>query len=292
MQITSDILKMRQNYPLDIKEGFTIKRIKEFYRQMNGDVYVSFSGGKDSTVLLDITRKIYSNVVAVFVDTGLEYPDIRKFVRSVDNVRWLKPKMNFIKVLDVYGYPVVSKEVSQKIYEIRNTSSDFLRDKRLNGDSKGNGKLPEKWKYLIDAPFKISHKCCDIMKKNPVKLFERERELYPIVGTMASDSRLRKTNYLRYGCNSFEGKRPMCLPLSFWTEKDIWEYIRKYELRYSEVYNKGFGRTGCMFCMLGVHLDEVNRFKQMKGIYPKLYDYCINRLGIGKVMDYMWIDYE
>lgn len=55
----------------------------------------------------------------------------------------------------------------------------------------------------------------------------------------------------------------------------------------------GVNRTGCMFCMFGVQLeDEPNRFQKMKVTHPKQYDYCINQLGLGKVLDYMGIDYE
>ena len=82
-------------------------------------IYVSFSGGKDSTVLLDLVRRAIKDVPAVFIDTGLEYPEIRQFVKTIDNVIILKPEMNFRKVIETYGYPLVSKEVAQKIYEAR-----------------------------------------------------------------------------------------------------------------------------------------------------------------------------
>jgi 3'-phosphoadenosine 5'-phosphosulfate sulfotransferase (PAPS reductase)/FAD synthetase len=75
-------------------------------------VYISFSGGKDSTVLLDIVRRDYPDVPAVFVDTGLEYPEIREFVKKFENVTIVRPTMNFRKVIDTYGYPFFSKEVS------------------------------------------------------------------------------------------------------------------------------------------------------------------------------------
>ena len=107
-------LQQLQALPLKVKVQKTRQRIREWVDEYgeNG-VYVSVSGGKDSTVLLDIVRKDYPNVKAAFVDTGLEYPEIREFVKGYDNVDWLKPKMNFKQVIEKYGYPFISKEVSE-----------------------------------------------------------------------------------------------------------------------------------------------------------------------------------
>ena len=225
---------------------------------------------------------------AVFVDTGLEYPEVREFVKTIDNVVWLKPKMVFTRVLEKYGYPVVSKEVAQKISEIRNTKSDKLRNKRLHGDKKGNGKISEKWKFLIDAPFKISDRCCHIMKKQPIKKYEKETGRAAIVGTMAADSRLRASAYLKNGCNSFEG-RAVSTPMGFWLEKDVWEYIKTHNVSYSKIYDMGYDRTGCMFCMFGLHLDHSNRFDRMSRTHPMLYSYCMNKLGLKDVINYCGI---
>lgn len=285
-------LTRRQHLSLEEKIIITNERIKEWYEAWEGQVYISFSGGKDSTVLLDLVRKQYPEVRAVFINTGLEYPEILKFVKTIDNVDVIRPKMRFKDVIDKYGYPIISKENAEKIYQIRNAKSQKTINKRLYGDEKGNGKLPEKWKYLIDSDIKIHSYCCYILKKNPIKKYEKENKLMPIVGTMASDSRLRETNYLKHGCNSFN-TRPMSLPMSFWLEKDVWEYIHKYNIPYSKIYDMGYERTGCMFCMIGLHLDKniKNKFEIMKETHPKHYDYCINKLGCGKVLDLLNVKY-
>ena len=96
-------LKELQALPLERKVLITQSRILEWYNYWNGQVYVSFSGGKDSTVLLHIVRNLFPDVEAVFVDTGLEYPELRAFVKTFDNVTCLKPKMNFRQVIDTYG---------------------------------------------------------------------------------------------------------------------------------------------------------------------------------------------
>lgn len=288
-------LRQRQSLPLEAKIIMSQRRIREWYEHWDGQVYVSFSGGKDSTVLLSLVRELYPNVPAVFVDTGLEYPEIREFVKTVDNVVWLRPKMTFAEVIQKYGYPVISKEQSQYIEEIRATKSEKLRKKRLYGKP-GDinkkqllGKIAECNKFLINAPFKISDKCCKNMKKNPFK--EYEKNGYKMfTGEMARDSRARQRTWLANGCNAFEIKRPKSAPLSFWMETDIWEYIHTKSIPYSKIYDMGYTRTGCMFCMFGVHREpHPNRFERMKYTHPTQWEYCMFKLGLAEVLDYIGV---
>lgn len=116
---TSENLKEMQAWPLERKIRVTQTRLIEWYQHYDGKVYVSFSGGKDSTVLLDMARRIYPDIEAVFIDTGLEYPEIREFVKTFDNVTWLKPKMNFRQVIEKYGYPLGSKHTAKLIEDSR-----------------------------------------------------------------------------------------------------------------------------------------------------------------------------
>lgn len=88
-------LEEMQRLPLQRKIQITTARIIEWYQHYDGKVYVAFSGGKDSTVLLDIVRRIYPDVPAVFSDTGLEFPEVREFVKSCENVTIVRPEMNF-----------------------------------------------------------------------------------------------------------------------------------------------------------------------------------------------------
>lgn len=107
-----------QALPLHRKIGITIARITEWYNHFNGNVYVSISGGKDSTVLWDIVHKLFPDVPAVFSNTGLEYPEIQQFAKSIcDDV--VSPKMSFTEVIKTYGYPLISKEISEAIYYAR-----------------------------------------------------------------------------------------------------------------------------------------------------------------------------
>jgi 3'-phosphoadenosine 5'-phosphosulfate sulfotransferase (PAPS reductase)/FAD synthetase len=112
-------LKELQALPLERKIQITQTRIIEWYQHYDGNVCVSFSGGKDSTVLLHIARHIYPNIPAAFSNTGLEYPEIQRFVKSFDNVDIVTPSMNFGEVISTYGYPLIGKEVAEAIYYAR-----------------------------------------------------------------------------------------------------------------------------------------------------------------------------
>lgn len=121
---TPELLKELQSMTLDEKIEMTKDRIEDWYMQFYGNVYVSFSGGKDSTVLLHLVRSMFPEVPAVFCDTGLEYPELRRFALAKPNLRKLTPKMPFHEVITKYGYPIVSKEVAEAIYYARRILSD------------------------------------------------------------------------------------------------------------------------------------------------------------------------
>jgi 3'-phosphoadenosine 5'-phosphosulfate sulfotransferase (PAPS reductase)/FAD synthetase len=293
-------LKQRQSLPLEQKIILTKERIRVFHDKLEGEVCISFSGGKDSTVLLHLVRSLYPDVKAVFVNTGLEWPEVVQFVRETENVDIIRPEMTFKQVLDKYGYPVTSKKIAKMLECVRNPTEGNTKVRNLyltgiRGDGKkasGSWKLPAKWKFLIKAPFKISDQCCNVMKKHPFKDYTKKTGLHPYVGTQASESRLREISYLQNGCNSFTGKI-QSRPMSFWNEDDIWGYIKKYNLKYATIYDKGQKRTGCMFCMFGTHLEkEPNKFQCMAKTHPQLWNYCINQLGVGKVLDYINVPYK
>lgn len=293
-------LKQRQALPLSIKQKLTERRIIEFYEHFEGEVYVAFSGGIDSTVLLHQVRSIYPDVPAVFVDTGLEFPEIREFVKQFDNVAMVKPKKTFKQVIEQYGFPVVSKQVAMAISRYQNTKSEVQKNLRLWGGLNPNtkrfqstGVIPQKYHYLTDAPFKISEQCCTYLKKNPLKEYEKETGRKPFIATMAVDSRDRRQSFVKGGCNAFNLKTPQSRPMMFWLKYDVWNYIHIEGLEICDVYTKGEERTGCIFCMFGCqHEVTPNRFQRLKKLHPDLHDYCINKLGLGEVLTYMNIPYE
>lgn len=288
-------LKQKQTLPLEQKINYSIIRIRDWYEHWQGDVFVAFSGGKDSLVLLDITRRIYPDTPAVFIDTGVEWPEVREFVRTIPNVIWLRPTMSYPSVLKTHGYPVISKQIAKRLRYVRHPTGKneptmrlYLEGIKSDGTKGSRFKIPNKWQFLKDAPFEISEKCCDELKKKPIQKYIKETGRRPMVGNIAEESIQRKLIYYKEGCNRFTGRDPISRPLSIWTEKDIWDYIELYGLKYCSIYDAGLDRTGCMYCLFGIHLEEDDRFDFMKTHHPKFYDFCMDNLDYRKVLDYIW----
>ena len=112
------VLRQYQSLPLRAKVGMSMNRIIEWHDHFNGDVCVSFSGGKDSTVLAHLVHDFYPDVPLVFANTGLEYPEIQGFARKM-GAEFVRPKMSFSEVISKYGYPIISKENAEAIYYAR-----------------------------------------------------------------------------------------------------------------------------------------------------------------------------
>lgn len=273
---------------LDDKILYSTVKIKQFYLAHKSKVYVSFSGGKDSTVLLHLVRSVYPEVKAVFFDTGLEFPEIREFAKSTENVEFVKPETTFKQVIQQEGYPVIGKEAAHYIsLAQRGFPSGVERMQRT--DRYGYAKFA----YLVDAPFKVSENCCARLKKGPSHEYTKRTGLYPFVGTRIDESQRRETNWILHGDNNLESRHPQSNPLSIWTTKDVWDYIRRYNLPYSKIYDMGYEGTGCIFCMFGIMSDR-DRFLRLKSSHPKLWAYCIKPLdkgglGMREVLDFIGV---
>lgn len=252
-------LKQMQSLPLEVKIIMSQQRIRQWFDYWDGQVYVSFSGGKDSTVLkhlVENTPGVYG-VPSLFVNTGLEYPEIQKFAMSQPNVTTVRPEMRFDEAIKKYGYPMISKEVSNTISGAKNSIKKGVYSLRLsklgvrkdeygglfdsgmfNYESALNKSMyrQDKWRFLLDSDFDVSSYCCDIMKKKPAKQYEKETGRKAIIGTMAWESQNRRTAWIKHGCNAFESNHPTSQPISFWTEQDILHYIKKYSIPYCSVY--------------------------------------------------------
>lgn len=135
-------LQELQALSLDLKVALTKQRIREWVRYFGeASVYVSFSGGKDSTVLLDIVREEYPNVTAMFVDVPTQYPELREFVKTYDNVDIVKPKISFAEVCKKYGFPLISKEVSESVQGARKYLTSLIESKTVLTDRQTDSRI-------------------------------------------------------------------------------------------------------------------------------------------------------
>ena len=303
-------LKFRQAYPLNAKVHITKMAIRQFFEAQHGQVYLAWSGGKDSQVLGHLVRSIYPDVPFVFSNTGLEYPEIVKHAMSFPNVTVVRPKMSFKQVIEKYGFAVVSKKVSRMIWDLLHETVNNLNTRNLrntgiteDGRSMPHMKLPDKWRFLLQAPFKIGYQCCDALKKEPLDTYAKMTGRVPFMGVMAEESSTRALSYERVGCNVIGTKKDRSTPLAIWTNQDILQYVRQEGIQICSVYGDivegpdgslattGENRTGCVWCLFGVQFDskagKLNRIQRLAVTHPQIHKYCTQVLGIGAVMDYL-----
>lgn len=258
-------LRQRQALPLNAKVLMSQNRIREWYEYWQGDVCISFSGGKDSTVLAHIVHTMYPEVPLVFSNTGLEYPEIQKFAREM-GAEFVRPKMSFSEVISTYGYPIISKNVAdaisyaRTIIKERKTLHSRTDDRRdaLRGKNSKSMFNKTKWRQLCDnTQFLIGDKCCEVMKKNPLKMYQKKTNRKPFIGVLAEESLQRTTNWIMRGCNAYDGREPKSLPLSIWTEQDVLKYIKDNQIEICSVY----GHCGRGQLWLSIRSDSGNRLQ-------------------------------
>lgn len=309
LQRAIDTLQERRALPLDQKIEASLARIRDWHEAWDGAVSVSYSGGKDSSVLLWLVRQAYPEAPAVFCHTGLEYPEVVQTVLATPNCTIIRPKMRFREVICRYGWPIASKKLARGISVLRhptgrNQNIYRLYDQGINrfGQPVNGRKVSDCWRFLVDAPFEVSDHCCEVMKKEPMRRYRRETGRVPFVGILATDSKERELTYLRRGsCNSYDAREPKSTPLAFWTEQDVLECIRRYNIPLAAVYGDieerdgclattGLRRTGCVFCAFGIHMDlrdgDKTRFEALKQTHPRLWNYVMHRLGLSDVLRY------
>lgn len=279
--MTVEELHNRQQWTLAQKIDHSLGVIDQFIARMDGKVYLSFSGGKDSTVLLHLCEIIKPDIKCVFVNTGCESVDVVRFVekmKAAHNIEVIRPKLTPRQVWAKYGFPLVSKDQAFKIDLVRKNPNSASAQKFMRESNKFT--ISKCFRYLCDTEkckYHTSAVCCNKLKKDPCKRYEHESGLRPIVATMASESMLRETDYLRVGqCNKFDQGHEKSKPLSIWMEEDIWQFIRENNIEIAEIYAKGVDRTGCVGCGFGAQMKDDRRLETFYRLYPKYYNMVLN----------------
>lgn len=269
--MTYEELKYKQSWTLNQKIDHSLYIIDAFLAQCPDSV-VAYSGGVDSVVMLKLVRLIDKNRKAVFANTTNEHSDMLKFARDTEGVEMVLPRLTFQQTVANEGFPLISKKVARMIHDVRNPTPNneasrnlYLTGIKRDGTKSKDFKIPAKYMHLIDAPFDITHKCCDILKKQPMRALSKGGVL---IGTRADESQTRKGAYLKTGCIDLKGLK--CLPMSIWTREDEWKFIRDNHIPYCKVYDEGEENTGCAYCGFGCQFDKT-RFLRLKDREPKRY---------------------
>lgn len=270
-----------------------IKQIINQYREEN--FYLSFSGGKDSTVLSALVDLAISDnkIPRVYADTGIDLNIVRDFVfdmaKTDDRFIIIKPSVSIKQMLESYGYPFKSKEHSKVVDMYNRYGMDCITVPRYLGEREGYGtrySCPKVLRYQFTDEFKenlkISDKCCMFLKEEPLYKWSKEHsKSCRILGIMPSEGGRRATTK----CLAFKnnGKLLSFHPLAPVTKE--WEnwFISEYNIKICDIYYPpyNFERTGCKGCPFNIHLQKEldvlekyfpNEKKQCEIIWKPVYD--------------------
>lgn len=269
-----------------------LQKIRQVIRKYGEEnFYISFSGGKDSTVLSALIDMALpeNKIPRVYANTGIELNMIRDFVyemQKTDNrIIIVKPLIPIKPMLEQEGYPFKSK-VHAHCVNLYQIGSD---NKMVLGYL---GKRPETWhsrtcpkilryQFTEQNDLRISDKCCIRLKEEPlINYGKTNNKKIAILGTMRAEEG-RRSNLQ---CLLFEGnKLKKFQPLAPVTKK--WEnwFIVEYDIEICDIYKPpyNFDRTGCKGCPFALHLqhelDVLEKFfpaerKQCEIIWKPVYE--------------------
>lgn len=272
------LLNMRLRYPLNLKIEFAKRRITHAIHEYGiGNCYISFSGGKDSTVLSHIALSLGYRLEHVYSNTRLEYPECIVFAKKWCKKNKVKltivtPEVLPYEIWKKHGYPMFSK-----------TTAEILERLRL-GYHVSPKKLNRVKKFLKYKNVKISAKCCLYLKKKPLKEWQKiSGKKVAIMGMRVEESTARRLVWIRKGCMYHTKEQVVINPISFFTEKDILAYAKKFHIKFADIYYKGLRRNGCYCCGFGSHLTGENNFVSLKRLNPNLWANVMNHWGYEKI---------
>lgn len=326
-----------QSLPYEIKVKKAKQRIKEFIFEcdrLGYNTHVSV-GGLDSITLLCLIRSMGIDIPAISVSVLEDKSIIR--VHKQLGVIMLKPLKAKHEILQDEGFPVISKKIATKIMALQEPTENnaTIRHAIITGECGEQGhfatnsrmKLPQKWLELFGGyenenegtnyktpPFKVSSKCCEIMKERPCDIWAREHNSKPFLGLMASEGGRRQEALEEHGCNYFGKTTIRSAPFAPFMRNDLLRLAVDLNVPVPEIYGTiekdlngnyyttGAQRTGCEMCGFGIHMEKrPHRFDKLYDRNPKAWDYWLNKCctdengnkyGWGLVLDYIGVEWR
>lgn len=352
-QYTLDDVRAMWGRPYEEQIAVMQAKILDAVRRTDGGIAVSYSGGKDSGMLLEQAAKCWAMVygdsrplVVIWANTGCEFksmwPFVQRFTHCLEDrhgiridLRCVSAKQPFARTIREIGYPFPSKKIARMVSDVRAQMQALgvrydeikpyihgglpaARAMRERGFSavvvcdvtgiKSDGKpgtcvIPARWAPLLGAPFEVSHRCCQVHKKGPIRTIERELGgLMPMVGEMAANSKTRLDSYRRTGCNQFGGGKRVSKPMGPMTEQTVNRYYYETGLPLAPPYGEpvradggyrfsGEQNTGCKLCGFGIMYDW-DRFVRLAKLEPETVRWAFKPLeggglGYGTVCRYI-----
>ena len=321
-----DILQ-KQDLPYKAKVAHAELRAREFYDTIVGQMYnanchVSV-GGLDSITLYLFLQSICINVPGISV-SSVEDKSIQRIHKAL-GILTVKPLKSKAKVIQEYGFPVISKNSAEKISSLQNINAKesriiaIMTGKTSKRQYSRKTKLPDKWLKLFAghhseirpnlvckiAPFKVSDRCCYWLKEKPCRDWGKERNSYPYLGLMASEGGQRELGLIKNGCNYYSKSDTRSCPFAIFTRQDILQLAIDLKVPVPEIYGeikrKPDGtlyttraqRSGCSMCGFGIHIEKrPHRFDRLKEDNPKEWAYWMYDVGWGQVLDWIGVEWE
>ena len=288
-----DELRALQALDLDRKIAWARQRIIHALETLKTPS-VAFSAGKDSTVLLHLLQQYKPDIITIYGNTSIEFPECIKFARWLRD-EWnltyyeARPEVSFWWVVENYGWPLMGKTFGVGGVAHKSSRAKFFAELEQKGELEGQ--------YAIQAEVPISSACCTFLKERPSQKLQKQLGVDGVfLGILAGESRQRTFNFLEYGEWYYPKSQKVwkCHPLAIWTDDDIWAYIHRYQVPYAKLYDMGFHhevtgewihhkRNGCMFCGMDLKFPN-NHLAIMRRTHPKAWRVLMVNKGLGKVL--------